>query len=104
MRAAAEVDELALAIEAQHAVLVQLFVDMLDLEGLPQVGDELAGLVDRQREPLERLGVLEDPGHLGLDGREVVFREAYARAPRRRNKSRWPWSAQTRAGRRDKAA
>ena len=48
VRAAAEVDELALAVEAEHAVLVQLFVDVLDLEGLPQVGDELAGLVDRQ--------------------------------------------------------
>ena len=44
MRPAAEVDELALAVEAQDAVLVQLVVDVLDLEGLAQVGDELAGL------------------------------------------------------------
>ena len=49
VRAAAEVDELALAIEAEHAELVQLVVDVLDLEGLAQVGDELAGLVHRQR-------------------------------------------------------
>ena len=57
---------------------MQLVVDVLDLEGLAQVGDELAGLGDRQGEPLERLGVLEDPGHLGLDGREVVLGEAAA--------------------------
>ena len=31
-----------------------------------------------QGEPLERLGVLDDPGHLGLDGREVVLGEAAA--------------------------
>ena len=75
MRAAAEVDELTLPVEAQHAVLVQLFVDMLDLERLPQVGDELAGFLDGKREPLEWLGVLEDAGHLGLDRREIVFRQ-----------------------------
>ena len=48
VRAAAEVDELALAVEAEDAVLVQLVVDVLDLERLAQVGDELAGLGDRQ--------------------------------------------------------
>ena len=58
---------------------MQLLVDVLDLEGLAQVGDELAGLGHRQREPLERLGVLGDAGHLGLDGREVVLREVPAR-------------------------
>ena len=78
VRAPAEVDELALAVEAEDAELVQLVVDVLDLERLAQVGDELAGLVDGQAEPLERLGVLEDPGHLGLDGREVILREVAA--------------------------
>ena len=48
------------------------------LKRLAQVGDELAGLGDRQAEPLERLGVLDDPGHLGLDRREVVLGEAAA--------------------------
>ena len=48
VRAAAEIDELALAIEAEHAELVQLVVDVFDLERLAQVGDELAGLVHRQ--------------------------------------------------------
>ena len=78
VRAAAEVDELALAVEAEDAELVQLVVDVLDLERLAQVGDELAGLVDGQGEALERLGLLEDPGHLGLDGRKVILREATA--------------------------
>ena len=72
---AAEVDELALAVEAEDAVLVQLVVDVLDLERLAQVLDELAGLGDGQAEPLERLGVLDDLGHLGLDRREVVLGE-----------------------------
>ena len=76
MRPAAQVDKLPLAIEAQDAVLVQLVVDVLDLERLAQVGDELPRLGDRQAEPLERLGVLDDPGHLGLDGGEVVLGEA----------------------------
>ena len=76
--AAAEIDEFALAIEAEHAELMQLAVDMLDLEGLAQVGDELAGLVHRQREPLERLRILEDARHLGLDGWKVVLGKAAA--------------------------
>ena len=75
VRAAAEVDELALAVEAEDAVLVQLVVDVLDLERLAEVVDELAGLGDGQAEPLERLGLLDDLGHLGLDGREVVLGE-----------------------------
>ncbi len=75
MRPATEVDELALAIEAQDAELLQLVVDVLDLEGLAQIGDELSRLIGRQREPLERLGLLEDAGHLGFDGGEVVFGE-----------------------------
>ena len=75
VRPSAEVDELPLPVEAEHAVLVQLVVDVLDLERLAQVGDELAGLGRRQAEPLERLGILGDAGHLDLDGREVVLRE-----------------------------
>ena len=55
---------------------MQLVVDVLDLQGLTQVGDELAGLGDRQAEPLERLGILDESGHLGLDGGEVVLGEA----------------------------
>ena len=75
VRAAAEVDELALAVEAEDAVLVQLVVDVLDLVALAEVLAELAGVGDGQGEPLEGLGLLDDPGHLGLDGREVVLRE-----------------------------
>ncbi len=71
MRAAAEVDELALTIKAQDAVLVQLVVDVFDLQVLTQVGDELARVGHGQRESLERLGVGDDPGHLGLDRRKV---------------------------------
>ncbi len=78
VRASAEVDELALAVEAEDAVLVQLVVDVLDLERLAEVGDELPGLGDRQGEPLERLGVAGDLRHLGLDGGEVVLGEVPA--------------------------
>ena len=79
VRPAAEVDEFPLAVEAEHAVLVQLLVDVLDLERLAQIGDELAGLGYGQAKPLEWLGGFGDPGHLGFDGGEVVLREVPAR-------------------------
>ena len=75
VRAAAEVDELALAVEAEDAVLVQLVVDVLDLEPWPRSSTNWRASGDGQAEPLERLGVLDDPGHLGLDRREVVLGE-----------------------------
>ena len=50
---------------------MQLVVDMLDLEGLAQVGDELAGLVDRQQNRSNGSASLRIR-HLGLDGRKVV--------------------------------
>ena len=45
------------------------------MKRLAEVLAELAGLGDGQAEALERLGLLDDPGHLGLDGREVVLGE-----------------------------
>src|SRR5262245_63689081 len=44
VRPSAKVDKFPLAVKAQHAELVQLVVDVLDLEGLTQVGDEAAGI------------------------------------------------------------
>ena len=78
VRPSAKVDELTLAIEAQDAELVQLVVNVLDLVGLAQVGDELASLRHGQAEAFERLPILEDFGHLGLDGGEVFLGEAPA--------------------------
>ncbi len=76
MRASAEVDELTLPVEAQDAILMELVVDVLDLVGLAEVGDELAGLGHGEAEPLEGLGILGDPPHLGFDRREIVLGEA----------------------------
>ena len=70
---AAEVDELPLPVEAEDAVFVELVVDMFDLVSLPQVVDELPGLGHGHAEPLERLGLLDDPGHLGFDGRKIIL-------------------------------
>ena len=78
VRPAAEVDKFALAIKAQDAVLVQLVVDMLDLQRLTQVGDELPRLGHGQAEPFERLGILHDAGHFGLDRGEIVLGETSA--------------------------
>ena len=44
MRAAAQVDELALAIKAEDRILLQIVVDVLDLVSLGQVAAQGAGL------------------------------------------------------------
>ena len=56
VRASAEVDELALAVEAEDAVLVEFVVDVLDFERLAEILDKLAGLAGGQAETLEGLG------------------------------------------------
>src|SRR5262249_53031815 len=73
VRPAAQVDELALAVEAERRVLLQVVVDVLDLVALADVLDQLARLRGGALEALERLSVLDDLGHLLLDAREVVL-------------------------------
>src|SRR5262249_46853176 len=55
VRAAAQVDKLALPVEAQCRELLQFAVDVLDLVALSQIGDERAGLAGGPLESLERL-------------------------------------------------
>src|SRR5207302_6046655 len=73
MRATAQVDELALTIEAEAGVLLQIVVDVLDLVALGQVGDQRPRLAGRPLEALERLRFLDEAAHLFFDAREVFF-------------------------------
>ncbi len=73
VRAAAEVDEFALAVEADGGMLGQSRVDVLDFEFLVQTFAELARLAAVEDEPLERLGVFDDLFHLVFDLGEVLF-------------------------------
>ena len=75
VRAAAEIDELALPVERDLAMVGQAGFDVLDLQALAQVLAELQGLVAVHFDPLERLVFLDDPGHLGLDLGEILFGE-----------------------------
>ena len=72
MRAAAQVDEAAVAVDADLLVGGKL-VDVFELEAL--VGEDLLGLIARDNLADERLVGLDDRGHLLLDGGEVVRRE-----------------------------
>ena len=72
VRAAAQVDEAAVAVDADLLVGGKL-VDMLELEAL--VGEDLLGLLAADDLAHERLVGLDDGGHLLLDGAEVVGRE-----------------------------
>src|SRR5262249_40182728 len=73
VRPAAQVDELARAVEAQGRELLQLAVDVLDLVALLQVLDQPARLGGRPLEALERLGGGDDLPHLLLDAWEVFL-------------------------------
>ena len=75
VRSAAEVDEFALAIKAQNAVLMQFLVDMFDFIRLPQVEAKFTSFRHGQGEAFERFVELEDLGHFGFDRRKVVFGE-----------------------------
>ena len=70
---AAEIDELALPVERDLAMVGQAGFDVLDLQALAQVLAELQGLVAVHFHPLERLVFLDDPGHFGLDLGEILF-------------------------------
>jgi hypothetical protein len=72
VRAAAEVDELALAIERQRRVGGESRLDVLGLEGLVEAADEVGRLRPGHLHPLEGLVGLDDPPHLGLDRRQVL--------------------------------
>ena len=75
VRAAAEIDELALPIERNGRLLGQPVFEVLHLQRLPQIAAELDRLLAVHLDPLERLVLLDDPGHLGLDLGEVGLRE-----------------------------
>ncbi len=71
--AAAQVDELALAIEAERILLAEFLVDVLDLELLPHPLHQGTGFRRDPFEALERLGRLDDLAHLLLDAREIFL-------------------------------
>ena len=76
VRPAAQIDELALAVERNGRLVRQpSLVDVLHLERLAQIAAELDRLLAVHLDPLERLVLLDDPGHLGLDLREVGLRQ-----------------------------
>ena len=76
VRPAAKIDELALAIERHGRLRRQpsLF-QVLDLQRLAQIAAELDRRLAVHFDPLERLVFLDDPGHFGLDLREVGLRQ-----------------------------
>jgi hypothetical protein len=72
VRAAAQVDEVAVAVGRDHLALGQVG-DALELERV--VAEHLARLVARHLAPLEGELLLRDAAHLGLERREVLGRE-----------------------------
>ena len=75
VRPAAEIDELPLPVERHGRLFGQPFLQVLDLERLPQVAAELDRRAAVHLDPLERLVFLDDAGHFGLDPREILLRE-----------------------------
>ncbi len=73
VRAAAQIDELALAVKADGRMLGQASVDVLDLQFLLEPFAEFAGLFAVENESLERLGVLDDLPHLLFDPRKILL-------------------------------
>src|SRR5262249_8522806 len=73
VRTAAEVEELALAVEAQGRILFQVVVDVLDLVTLAHVLAESAGLGGRPLETLERLRLGHDLAPLLLDAGKILL-------------------------------
>lgn len=73
VRAAAEIDEFALAVETDGRMAGQPSPDMFALEGLRHSLDQLQRLVPVGDETLERLRLGDDAGHFGLDSREIVL-------------------------------
>ncbi len=72
VRSATQVDELALPVEAERIVLGQPRLDVLDLQLLIQIVAQFDGFVAVQREPLERLRLLDDLLHLLFDPWEII--------------------------------
>ena len=73
--AAAEVDELALAVEAEDSEFVQFFVDVFDFEVLSDAGAEFAGIWGGEGESFEGFCGGDDFGHFGFDGGKIFFRD-----------------------------
>src|SRR5262249_41592011 len=79
VRAAAQVDELTLAVKTQGRILFQIVVDVLDLEALAHVGNQRPRIGSGALKALERLGVFDDFAHLVLDARKVVLADGSGR-------------------------
>src|SRR5262245_50397307 len=79
VRAAAEVDELTLAVETEGRILLEVVVDMLDLVALSDVLAQGAGLGGRALEARERLRLGDDLAHLLLDAGEIILADGSRR-------------------------
>ena len=74
VRAATEVDEVAVAVERHRGLaLAGEVVDLVDLVGVLALDEELARVGDAHHRALERRLGGDDARHLGLDGREVLL-------------------------------
>jgi len=73
VRAATEVQKLPLPVERDRGLIFQTVFDVLDLERLPQLAAELDRPGPRLLDPLERLILLDDLGHFGLDVGEILL-------------------------------
>ena len=104
VRPAAQVDELALAVEAERSGTASAR-RRCARPCSPASGPRTscAGLGGRPLEALERLGLVDDLLHLRFDAREVLLADRRS-ASRCRSRSRSRWSGRRRAGRRGRAA
>ena len=106
MRAAAEVEELAVAVEADglDALIADQVLDQLDLVRLVLLQVELDRVAGGHLRALERLVGLDVLAHLGLDALEVALVDASRRAgTRSRSRSRPRSAGRSRPSCRDRA-
>src|SRR4051794_31724489 len=73
--AATEIDELALAVEAERLLFREAGLNVLDLELLLQLAAQLDRFLARHIKPLKPLVGFDDLLHLRFDPREVLFRK-----------------------------
>ena len=74
VRAAAQVDELSLAVEAKRFIFLRkVFIDVFDLVLLAQILHQGTSFRGRTLKALERLRLLDDLAHLLFNAREILF-------------------------------
>src|SRR5579871_3766808 len=79
VRPPAQVNELALAIEAQGWILFQITVDVFDLVPLAQIADQFECFAGGALKALKRLGILDNLAHLLLDAWKILLADRSGR-------------------------